>query len=170
MNRIVLVFCLVFVSFLFTGCSDKVHTTIENNQETINRIVNVAAHDGAYQGFKLWAKKDNAAAMEAATALSKNLNSEVIPYLDGADLHTSAEINEFINSSLFKNVHEEIKDTIVIASGILDVYLPVPSAEKLKPEYLTYLKSFITGLQSGAEKFSTASNDKQQRIWINGNK
>ena len=166
MRRIFSILGFATIPFLFSGCGSS--TVIEHNQDTINKIVNIAAYNGAYQGLKLWAKKDNAAALEAATALSKNLKDEIIPYVNGGDLHTSAEIDEFINSSLFKNLPDDIKDTIVAAASILDAYLPVPSADKLKPEYLAYLKSFLTGLQSGAEKFATSTEVKQQRYWING--
>lgn len=156
---------LVCLPLLMLGCKKP-------TPEQIEAAISVVAYNGTYQGLKYWAKTNPAGATEAATALSRNLKDEIIPYLNGASLKTSAEINEFINSSLFKNVPDQIKSTIIAAAAILDLYLPIPSASKLKPEQLVYLKAFMVNVEKGSNKFllPSAANEKIeiQRRWLKG--
>jgi len=150
---------------MLTGCTSPTPPQIE-------RAVGIVAYNGTYQGLKYWAKTEPASATEAATALKRNLNEEIIPYLNGAELKSSAEINEFINSSLFKNVPEAVKEAVVAAAEVLDLYLPIPSADKLKPEHLLYLKAFMTNVEKGAAKFLTPVAKSAQvqavRHWVTG--
>lgn len=169
---------VVLVSFVFlvsmpaimTGCGDgKVKEIEEKNRDKILKILQMAARRGAIEGLKAWAKKDEAAAKEAAEALARNLKDEILPYLDGEELHTSAEVNEFINSSLFKDIPDEVKDAIVAAAVVLDIYLPIPSAENLKEVHKAYLKAFLSGLQEGSSAFLGKMASKEDpRYWING--
>jgi hypothetical protein len=156
---------LVCLPLLLFGCKKP-------TPEQIEAAISIVAYNGTYQGLKYWAKTNPAGATEAATALSRNLNDEIIPYLNGASLKTSAEINEFISSSLFKNVPDQIKSAIVAAAAILDMYLPIPSASTLKPEQLMYLKAFMVNVKKGSDKFLTPSNVNEkieiQRRWIKG--
>jgi len=122
-----------------------------------NQVIALAAYNGTFQGLRLWAKKHPVEATEAATALSRNLKDEVIPYLNGAELKPSAEIEEFLASSLFKNVPEDIKNLILVVASVLDEYLPIPSASKLKPEQLQYLKTFCTNTQRACDDFLASS-------------
>jgi len=136
-----------------------------------NQVIALAAYNGTFQGLKLWAKKHPAEATEAATALSRNLKDEIIPYLNGAELKPSAEIDEFINSSLFKNVPESIRNFVQVAASVLDEYLPIPSASKLKPEQLQYLKTFCTNTQRACDDFLASSAGvksvgPKERRWV----
>jgi hypothetical protein len=154
---------------MLTGCGDgKIEDIEEKHRDKILKILQMAAKRGAIEGLKAWAKKDEAAAKEAAEALARNLKDEILPYLDGEELHTSAEVNEFINSSLFKNIPDEIKDAIVAAAVVLDVYLPIPSSENLNEVHKAYLKAFLIGLQEGSATFLGKMSGTDVRYWITG--
>ena len=160
MRRTFVAGSLIASLFLLSGCK------IDPNQ-----VIALASYNGTYQGLRLWAKKHPAEANEAATALSRNLRDEIIPYLNGAELKPSAEINEFIQSSLFKNVPEDIKNVVIVVATVLDEYLPIPSAQKLKPEQLGYIKIFCTNVQKACDDFlGHNAGDKtkapKERRWI----
>jgi hypothetical protein len=154
-----------------TGCGDgNAADLIKKNKEKILVILEKAAQAGSEFGLKKWAEKDPAAAKEAAAALAKNLKEEILPYLNGEDLHTSAEVNEFINSSLFKKVPSEVKAAIVTAAAVLDLYLPIPGSDKLTEDQRDYLKAFLGGIQKAAAKFESGTFSADQRHWIVGPK
>lgn len=154
-----------------TGCGgQKPGEILEENKPLVLKTIALAAKQGSYQGLKAWEKKKPEAAMEAATALAKNIDEELLPYLNGGDLGSSAEISELLDSSLFKNVPDEVKITIQAAAAVLDLYLPIPAAETyLKEDHLGYLKAFLGGLKEGCQKFAATDTEREaevQRYWI----
>lgn len=161
---------VVMPVLMIQGCNDQTKQVIEDNQQLILDGLTMAASQGTERGLKEWAKKDEAAAKEAAAALSRNLKDSVLPYLEGDVLKPSSEINEFINSSLFKDVPDEVKTAITGAAALLDLYLPIPGSDQLKPEQLAYLKAFLSGVQEGASKFSGTADTREvkPRNWITG--
>jgi hypothetical protein len=168
-------FLVVFsggILIMMPGCSEgdkeKIEELIKKNKDKILVALKRAAQAGTEFGLKKWAKKDPAAAKEAATALARNLKEEILPYLDGEELHTSAEISEFIDSSLFKDVPEEVKAAIVSAAVVLDLYLPIPGSENLTEDQRDYLKAFLGGIQAGAAKFANDNFSVDKRYWITG--
>lgn len=140
------------------------------DEGTIVKTIEIAAEQGAYQGLKQWNKENPDAAMEAAQALSRNLKEKVIPFLDGeAELKSSDEVNEFINSSLFKDVPDTVKNAITAAAAVLDLYLPIPGADNLDEKHRKYLRAFVSGLQKGAARFNGSLSDVGgERHWITG--
>lgn len=174
MKRVVLPLLAVLLGLtpilMIQGCNDETKQVIQDNQQLILDGLTMAASQGTERGLKEWAKKDEAAAKEAAVALSRNLKDSVLPYLEGDTLKPSSEVNEFINSSLFKDVPDEVKTAISGAAALLDLYLPVPGSDQLKPEQLAYLKAFLTGVQEGAAKYSGSANTREvkPRNWITG--
>jgi hypothetical protein len=161
---------LLAVSLASTSCDNAVDV-IKQNKPIILKTLTLAGKLGSYEGLKRWAKSDEVAAKEAAAALSRNLKDSILPYFDGEDLKTSAEVDEFINSSLFKNIPDEVKLAIVTAAEVLDFYLPVPGSDKLNVDQRDYIKAFLVGLQEGVNKYlgvSTASAAKATRNWIKG--
>lgn len=155
------------------GCGEngkKIEELIKKNKDKILVALKRAAQAGTEFGLKKWAKKDPAAAKEAATALARNLKEEILPYLDGEELHTSAEVSEFIDSSLFKDVPEEVKAAIVSAAVVLDLYLPIPGNENLTEDQRDYLKAFLGGIQAGAAKFAGDGtfSAAEKRYWLTG--
>jgi hypothetical protein len=165
-NFAVLAIACMAVALYTTGCGE----TIEKNKPLIIKGLELAGKFGADRGLKEWAKKQPDSAKETAEKLNKNLKEEILPWLDGeGKLKSSAEVNEFINSSLFKDLPGEVKDAIVMASAVLDVYLPIPSADKMNEDTRDYLKAFLSGLQQGAQKFldgQPVSDGK--RSWLAG--
>jgi hypothetical protein len=135
---------------MLTGCGDgKIEDIEEKHRDKILKILQMAAKRGAIEGLKAWAKKDEAAAKEAAEALARNLKDEILPYLDGEELHA-------------------IKDAIVAAAVVLDVYLPIPSSENLNEVHKAYLKAFLIGLQEGSATFLGKMSGTDVRYWITG--
>jgi uncharacterized protein YceK len=135
--------------FLLSGCS----------KENVEKSLKMAGSTGTYYGLKKWSEKKPEAAKETAAALSRNVRTVLIPYLDGGKLPISSEVQEFINSSLFKDVSAEVKEAVVLASVALDAVVPVPSAEKLKDEHVLFIKAFLTGVADGCDKFLGKSGD-----------
>lgn len=173
MRRIGLVMLTaVFVMGLsFTGCSTsgttdaKITEIIQQNKATILKAIEAISHSGVDAAFKKWTKADPAAAAEAATALNKNITEQLLPYFGGAQLKSSAEVQEFLNSSLFKNVKDEVRTAIVAAAVVLDIYLPVPSTtDKLTQDQVDYIKAFLTGVQKATESYK--EQPKSKPMWI----
>jgi len=128
--------------------------------------LSMAGKEGALLGLKQWAKKDAPAATECAVALRENITKSLLPYLDGGKLPSSSEIQAAINSTLFKKVPDEVKDTILTASLILDSFLPVPGADTyLNADQVGYLKAFLTGLSDGCDAFTSKAIEKP-RNWL----
>jgi hypothetical protein len=146
------------------GCSEAdVAAAIKKNKPLILQTVQIASSRGSQEGLKAWAKKKPEAAKEAADALAKNLD-DILAYLNGGTLGSSEAVDTFINSSLFNNVPDEVKTAVLAASAVLDLYLPVPSADTaLNQDQLDYIKAFVTGLKQGV----TAFNSKDlKKTWL----
>jgi hypothetical protein len=174
MNRRRTILGLILVPFLIcaSGCGSSGNSNsntnltqiISQNKQNILAALKIAAKEGTARGLKEWAKTKPDAAKEAAAALARNIDQELLPYFNGeAALQTSAQVQEFISSSLFKNVPDEIKDAVMAAAVVLDIYLPIPGSEKLKQDHLDYIVAFLEGVRDGSLKFDSA---KEQRRWI----
>jgi len=147
-----------------SGCD-----TPKIDPSVIQAGMQLAGSNGAFYGLKQWAKTDAASAVECADALKQNIDDVLLPYLKGDTLPSSAEVQQMIDSSLFKNVKDEVKEAILAVSVALDAVLPVPDAGTyLKPEQVGYIKAFMGGLSSGCGKF--LSKDKALKgygnVWI----
>ena len=142
---------------MMTGCNEQpVVDAIAQNKPLIVKTLQSAAKAGALNGLKQWAAKKPEAANEAATALSQNINGTLMPYLDGGNLQSSEQVETLLNSSLFKNVPDEVKVSIIAAATILDLYLPVPDSNTfLTQDHVDYLKAFLTGLRNGCDSFTS---------------
>ncbi len=151
-----LVAILVGGMLFVPGCSkEQVQETVHNNKPAILRLVEVGASRGSLEGLKAWAKKNPDAAKEAATALSLNLEN-FLEYLNGGHLGTSEEVESLMSSSLFNNIPDEVKTAILAASAVLDLYMPIPSAEtSLNEDQVDYLKAFVKGLKKGVDDFNS---------------
>lgn len=120
----------------------------------IRKSIEVSAQATSLYGLKKWGKTKPDAAKECATTLLDNINTELMPYMDGAQLRTSAEIAAMLNSSLFKKIDPDIKDLIESASIILDEVLPVPSPTTyLNQDQISYIKAFLAGLSEGCNQY-----------------
>jgi hypothetical protein len=166
---------LAMVPMLLTsGCGEtaKIEETILKNKDKIVVIIKAAAESGTELGLKKWAEKQPDAAKEAATAINRNINDQLLPYLSGDKLPSSAEVREFINSSLFKDVPNEIKLTVVAAATVLDIYLPIPDSNTfLKPEHVEFIKAFLSGVSSGTKSFLDKTEPvfgapDRKNVWI----
>lgn len=151
-HRLQIAFMALFalsIVILLTGC----------DKENVGKSLTMAGSTGTYYGLKKWNEKKPEAAREAAAALSRNIRTVIIPYLDGGKLPISSEAQEFINSSLFKDVSDEVKEAVVLASVALDAVVPVPGAEKMKKEHVEYIKAFLTGVADGCDKFLSKTGE-----------
>jgi len=155
---------LATILLVLPGCDKKV------DPEVIRTSLRLTGKYGSAFGLKKWGEKDPASAKECATALSANIKGVLIPYLDGQNLPSSAEVQAFINSSLFKNVNPAVKEAIVAASVALDAVLPIPKADTyLNADQVSYVKAFLTGLQQGCDQYLGEQSGKlqaQQNVWI----
>lgn len=148
------------------ACTLTLQSCKAPDKDTIVKSLNTGASYATSFGLDKWANKDKPAATECATALSKNIKDVLVPYLNNGKLPSSAEVQAFINSSLFNDLKPEIKDLIVAASLALDAVLPIPSANVyLNQDQVDYIKAFLTGIQAGCDKFLGAKEIKKP-IWF----
>lgn len=179
MKRVLCVLLLACCVFSINGCNGpdaaQVEQIIKKNKDQILKGINLASSQGVRYGMKKWAEKNPTAVTETATTLRRNLNEQLIPYfIGGQELPSTAEIREFINSSLFKDVPAEVKMALVAASAMLDAYLPVPSSTTyLNVDQVDYIKAFLTGVSSGLDGFTpnpdgTFSDSRHSNAWITG--
>ncbi len=158
--------CAMLVAFVLMtvglpGCDSKV------DPEVVRTALRMTGKYGSNFGLKKWAEKEPAAAKECATTLGANIKGTLIPYLEGGNLPSSAEVQAFINSSLFKKINPAVKEAIVAASVALDAVLPVPKADTyLTTEQVSYIKAFLTGLSQGCDQFSSDKPQMEKNVWI----
>ncbi len=153
-----IVFATVIMALLFTpGCEKP-------SENQIAALTRVAGREGTRFAIAEIEKQDPKAAAEAARKLAKNIDEQILPYLQGeGKLQSSALVADFINSSLFKeDVPKPVRSAVVAASAILDLYVPVPDASKLKPEHLKYMVAFFSGVREGCDMSKT----KGVRVWL----
>lgn len=138
------------------GCDkQKVDDFVKKNKATIEKLVRTAANRGAKEGLNAWEKKKPEAAQEAAAALAKNIDTVILPYLNGGDIGTSDSVDQLLSSSLFVDVPDDVKTAVLAAAAVLDLYLPAPAAgEKLSADHVDFLKAFFTGLREGIDSFN----------------
>lgn len=147
------------------GCNKAdIDAAIKKNKPLILQTVRTVASRGSEEGLKAWAKKNPAAAKEAADALAVNLTS-VVAYLNGGNLGSSEAVQTVVNSTLLTDkIPDEVKTAILAASAVLDLYLPVPDAvTALNQDQLDYLKAFVEGLQTGVNNFN---NRDLKKTWL----
>lgn len=136
------------------------------DKKTTISLLEQGAKIAAQFGLKKWAEKDAPGATECAKTLKTNISDVLLPYLNGDKLPVSSEVQAFIQSSLFKDVKPEVKDAIVMAAIALDAVLPVPDAStKLNQDQIDYIKSFLTGVVVGCDKFLSKDISKPNN-WI----
>jgi len=140
----------------------KLNAWISKNKATIVDVVKTAAEWGTEKGLKEWAKKDPAAAKEAALELCKNIDTELLPYFkDDAKLLTADEVKQLLSTSLFKKVPDPVKLAIIAASAVLDYYLPVPaSGSYLTKDQKDIVCAFLIGVRNGCEDFTPPAGTK----------
>ena len=156
-KKSVVVFAVIASLMCLPGCNNtKIEEIIKNNKDSIVKGIAIVAEQGTAFGLKKWAKDNPGAAKEAAAALAKNIKDELVPYFSGdGKLAASSEVSEIINSSLFKNVPDEVRIAIVSAAAILDVYLPAPdSSTYLNADHVDYIKAFLGGVAKAADKLA----------------
>lgn len=151
---------LVAALMVTPGCSKP-------SPDTIKKALRLAGKEGSRFGLKKWAEEKPEAARETATTLKKNIDEVLLPYLNGGQLPSSAEVQAFIQSSLFKDVDQKVKDAIILASVALDAALPIPGADTyLKAEHVEYLKEFMTGISEGCAEFLSRGAVGPRTNWI----
>jgi len=165
-----LCFFIVLPPALLVGCGDNASDIIKKHHEEIVLGIQIGVMKAAEYGFKKWNDADPAACKEAATKLAKNISEQIKPWIQGdGKLKSSQEIQEFVNSSLFKNLPQEALDAIVAAAAVLDVYLPTPDVnEKLTEQQIDYIMAFLTGLEKAANIYTgdTRAALGKPNIWI----
>ena len=134
-----------------------INVYIAKNKTSILTVVKLAAEVGTERGLKEWAKKNPAAAAEAAVALNKNINDVLYPYFkDAGKMMTAEEVQELLDSSLFNNVPDVVKVAVIAASAVLDFYLPIPdSGTYLTQDQKDIIAAFLDGVQEGCKDFSS---------------
>ncbi len=131
-------------------------TTVNTNKPFIIAAITSGAEIATNQGLRALAKTQPAAALEAATALRNSINTNLLPYLAGNALGSSAVIHALLNSSLFTNVNPVVQNAIAVAGSLLDAYLPAPNAGTyLSTDQIDYVTAFLTGISKGCADFST---------------
>jgi len=165
-RRFALLALCAFTLMLVPGCNTssflppsdpaKLAEWISKNKVTIVELVRTGAEFGTSKGLTAWAKKNPAGAKEASLALSKNISEQIMPYFkDGAKLPTAAEVKQFLASTLFKNVPDEVKLAIVTASAVLDFYCPIPaSTDYLTVDQRDIVCAFFEGVRLGCDDFN----------------
>lgn len=164
MNKIAypLLFAAIALTVMVTvpGCSKP-------SPDFIRKSLSTTGEQGTAFGLKKWAQTQPDSAKETANALKDNINNVLLPYLNGSTLPSSAEIQAFINSSLFKNVPDSVKEAIILASLALDSALPIPGSDTyLDADQLSYIKSFLTGVSTGCDDF-LGTKDKDMKVTPN---
>jgi hypothetical protein len=135
--RTVVAFLMCFALLLgMTGCTSSPKSP---DQPVVKKLkidpdllsaVTLGTKAATKYAFKKWTEKDPAAAAECAQRLKKNLEADIIPYFSGKiDLKTSAEVQAFLQASLFDTLPEPVKSAVIAAFGVLDYYLPIPDAK-----------------------------------------
>lgn len=164
MKKLLLVFS-AFLALSLGGC--------KSDPQSISRSLEITAQASSFFGLKKWAKTKPEAARECAAALKNNIDTELLPYLNGTQLKSSAEVSALLSSSLFKKVDPDIKDVIEAAAFVLDELLPVPAADiYLKEDQVLYVKCFITGLKEGCDQFIGKTTKKviRKSKWVDSDK
>lgn len=118
-------------------------------------MIRAVTSAGADFGLCEWGKKDPASAKECANNLSKNINDQLIPYLDQkGTLTTTAEMQQLLQTSIFDKVPPVVKSALIAASSLLDYYLPCPEVViYTTPNQVAIVKAFLLGLKDGCDKF-----------------
>jgi hypothetical protein len=116
----------------------------------------IVSETGTAEGLRRLAKSNPAAANETADTLRISIEQNILPYLNGAQAHTAAEIKTFLATSLFANLNPMIKDAISLGATILDGYLKIPNASAyLTADKKDYAIAFFTGMSKGCSDFRT---------------
>jgi len=138
----------------------KLNEWIAKNKTSIIDVVKMGAELGTEKGLKAWAKKNPAGAKEASLALTQNINEQLLPYFkDGTKMLTAAEVKQFMASSLFNKVPDEVKLAIIAASAVLDFYLPVPSSTScLTQDQRDIICAFLEGVRNGCDDFNAPTD------------
>jgi predicted small secreted protein len=163
MKKTVAIAVLFCCAFLTPGCKttipsgEDINTYIAAHKSSIANLIKMGAEVGTENGLKAWAKKDPAAAKEAALALSKNVSDQILPYFkDGSQLLTADEVQELLDSSLFDKVPDPVKVAVIAASAVLDYYLPIPdSGTYLTQDQKDLVAAFLEGVRDGCDDFTT---------------
>lgn len=168
--------CAVSLMALLLASCSKTDTpapadpVAQHQQDVAKRakLIQAASQSAAGIGLTEWSKKEPDAAKEAAAALAKNIKEVLLPYFaDKAALATSAEVQAFLNSSLFKDMNPTMKNAIITASTVLDLALPVPGSDKIDADALAYIRAFLDGLNGACEGFlGTAKEKAPGTVWL----
>ena len=135
---------LLAVSVMCAGCNKP-------SDSSINVLLTTGGQAASFYGFKEW--KDDKAVV-VAKALSKTIDSELIPYLEAGNLPTADIVNRVISTKLFNGLDERIMFAITTGAAALDALLPVPEATQyLTPAQVGHIKAFLIGVSSGCKKF-----------------
>lgn len=151
-----------------TGTPEQAQAEHDKSVSRNVTVIKTASSSAAQIGLNQWSKKDAAAAKEAATALSKNIKEVLNPYFaNTAGLPSSSEVQTFLNSSLMKDLNPDLRSAIVTASATLDLFLPVPSADKIDPDAVKYIQAFLSGLSDACDSYlGTTKEVAKPTIWI----
>jgi len=180
MNRIRFVLALCAMLFLLSACTKSTGPTdptqpslgqdinayIKAHKSSIINLIKMGADVGTDKGLEAWAKKNPDGAKEAALALSKNINDQLLPYFkDGASMLTAEQVQELLDSSLFNNVPDTVKVAVIAASAVLDYYLPIPdSGTYLTQDQKDLVAAFLEGVRAGCDDFTTPSAKALKKV------
>lgn len=160
MRVLPLCLCLLFLCSACTKSTkpDKPIGSKAIDPEVLTTITNVTQSGVSLALFE-WAKKNPAAAKECATNLSSNLTQQLLPYFQGqAKLKTTAEVQQFLQTSLCNKVPVEVKVVIVVCFGIVDKYLPIPDDKTyLSQDQINLIVALLTGIRNGCDQFGSTT-------------
>ncbi len=166
-------FCCALGLLLCFGCNSNTdHTdpvvpgvpTQAVADPLVENLIKATTKAGVFEALQLWAKSKPDSAKEAATILGGNINSVLLPYLNGGNLPGASEVQAFFNASLLKNIPPDITNAIMGASTILDIYAPVPGVpSNFSPDKIAYLKDFLIGVQGACDQFTQKGVEKH---WV----
>ncbi len=147
---------------MLSGCSSgggnpaPTGTVVNTGKPIIVAAIQSASELATNSGLIALAKSNPASASEAATNLVTVINTNLLPYLRGGSIGTSAIVHDLLNTSLLSNLNPIIASAIATAGAILDAYLPAPSAATyLSPDEVDYIVAFLSGVSKGCTDFQT---------------
>lgn len=160
-NIFVAIAFLLAMALPISGCakpSGNGGSTSDNGPSpvVVASLINIGTSSAVNLGLEQWSKKDAGIAKTTANDIHSVVSEVVLPYLNNNTGLSSAAINTLLKDKIVNlpNMPMDVQNAIVLAATLLDSYLPAPSATTyLNPDQISYIKAFLTGLDSGCQQY-----------------
>jgi len=158
------VFGLAALAFVLNSCgtpnqvstpatTQPAPTSTESNTSATATRIQIITQTTVGFGLTVYGSRDAAEARLVAAQIQLIVSSSILPYLSGSQGVSTAVLNTVLKEN-FITLPPAAQQLIALAGGLLDSYLPVPSATTyLSEAQLAYAKAFFFGLSDGAGQF-----------------